>query len=409
MPSPIMPFSPTQKSPLDRALSRMPLGRRAAGVAAMAAVFLMAQPSRAQDTRATQQAAERAEKATRLHPYQPTVLEQRLGVVDRALSNTRPVYLVMGSSFDGAGLAIGPGYRARYGETGAIDARATVSIRNYRSAEGKLTLPAFAHNRVSLDVHGSWIDAPRVSFFGTGSETIKENHSGYALRSTTVGVSGTVNAAKQLSFGASLDVIRVQAESSVESATLPMLDPVYRRTAVSAQFDSRDAAGYSRRGSLAKVEWAGFHRSSGNADSFGRIDAELQQFVPLMRENWVLAFRALASTTAAGDGNDVPYMMLPELGGSTLLRGFSSWRFRDRNRMLLTGEYRWTAGPLVDMALFVDAGKVTARRADLNFRNLEVSHGIGLRVHTPNATLTRLELVRSREGLSAILAFSPSF
>ena len=54
---------------------------------------------------------------------------------------------------------------------------------------------------------------------------------------------------------------------------------------------------------------------------------------------------------------------MPELGGSHTLRGYSSWRFRDRNRLLLTGEYRWTAGPFVDMALFVDAGKVAARRS----------------------------------------------
>ena len=44
-----------------------------------------------------------------------------------------------------------------------------------------------------------------------------------------------------------------------------------------------------------------------------------------------------------------------------MLRGYPSWRFRDRNRLLLTGEYRWTAGQFVDMALFVDAGKVAAR------------------------------------------------
>jgi hypothetical protein len=92
-----------------------------------------------------------------------------------------------------------------------------------------------------------------------------------------------------------------------------------------------------------------------------------------------------------------------------MLRGFSSWRFRDRNSVLFSGEYRWAAGPLVDMAIFVDAGKVAARGAGLNFRNLEVSHGIGLRVHTPSRTVARVELARSREGASVILSFGPSF
>ena len=93
----------------------------------------------------------------------------------------------------------------------------------------------------------------------------------------------------------------------------------------------------------------------------------MQQFVPILRENWVIALRALASTTSTAPGQDVPFYLLPDLGGSHTLRGYPAWRFRDRNRLLLTGEYRWTAGPFVDMALFLDAGKVAPRLADLDF------------------------------------------
>jgi outer membrane protein assembly factor BamA len=100
---------------------------------------------------------------------------------------------------------------------------------------------------------------------------------------------------------------------------------------------------------------------------------------------------------------------MPALGGNHFLRGYSSWRFRDRNRMLFSGEYRWTAGPLVDMALFMDAGKVAARTADMNLRGLKTSVGVDLNLHTPSATITRIELARSREGISVALAFSPSF
>ena len=85
------------------------------------------------------------------------------------------------------------------------------------------------------------------------------------------------------------------------------------------------------------------------------------------------------------------------------------WRFRDRNRLLLTGEYRWTAGPFVDMAVFVDAGKVAARRSDLDLRNLKTSHGIGFSLHTPSQTIARIELARSHEGTTLSLSFSPSF
>jgi hypothetical protein len=50
--------------------------------------------------------------------------------------------------------------------------------------------------------------------------------------------------------------------------------------------------------------------------------------------------------------------------------------------LLLTAEYRWDAWWALDGALFVDAGKVAADRRDLNLRDLDVSYGVGFRVHS---------------------------
>jgi outer membrane protein assembly factor BamA len=135
----------------------------------------------------------------------------------------------------------------------------------------------------------------------------------------------------------------------------------------------------------------------------------VQQFVPLMRENWVIALRALGSATSTPAGNEVPYFLLPDLGGSKTLRGYSSWRFRDRNRMLLTGEWRWTAGQFVDMALFVDAGTVASRAADLSWRDMKKSYGVGMTVHTFSRTVARIDVSRTSNGMSVGLSFSPNF
>ena len=392
------------------ALPRVAFRRLATGMAALLVLALSTKPALAQETRQAQQAAERAEKAARVHPYEPDALERRLEMVDRALSSNRPVYLAMGGSLEGSGIALGPGYRMRYGDTGAFDAQATWSIRNYVAAKGRLLLPAFAGNRVKVDVHGNWLNAPAVDYYGVGSESVERHRSSFEYHSQAMGAAGRVKVAETspLTFGASLDAIQDTA-SRPGGPALATVDPTYRRTAVNVQFDSRTAADYSRSGSLARVEWADFHETGAGRYSFRQTEAEVQQFVPLMRENWVLAFRALATTTDTADDQTVPYFRLPALGGNTMLRGFASWRFRDRNRMLLSGEHRWTTGPFMDMAVFVDAGKVTARLSDLNFRELELSEGIGLRIHTPSSTVTRLEVARSREGFRYFLSFSPSF
>ena len=72
--------------------------------------------------------------------------------------------------------------------------------------------------------------------------------------------------------------------------------------------------------------------------------------------------------------------MLPSLGGGAPLRGYQDFRFRDRNRLLMNAEFRWTPARFVDMAIFYDAGKVTGRREDLDFDDLKDSYGIGMRL-----------------------------
>jgi outer membrane protein assembly factor BamA len=140
------------------------------------------------------------------------------------------------------------------------------------------------------------------------------------------------------------------------------------------------------------------------------MDAEAAQHFPVLGDSWVMAFRGLVSAIDTSGTDTVPYFLLPALGGNTALRGYPTWRFRDRNRILLTGEYRWMAGPFIDMALFLDAGKVTARARDLDLRDLKRSYGIGVRLHTATETVVRVELARtSTEGTGWLLSFSQIF
>jgi outer membrane protein assembly factor BamA len=161
---------------------------------------------------------------------------------------------------------------------------------------------------------------------------------------------------------------------------------------------------------LYRVDWSDYNdvKSAGRY-SFRRVDAEVNRFIPLLRENWVIALRAAASSTSTAAGHDVPAFLLPALGGSHTLRGYSTWRFRDRDRLAFTGEYRWTAGPFVDMAIFFDAGQVAPRMSDFDLRDFKTSHGIGLTLHTFDKTITRVELARTREGMGVSFSFSPSF
>jgi outer membrane protein assembly factor BamA len=173
-------------------------------------------------------------------------------------------------------------------------------------------------------------------------------------------------------------------------------------------FDWRTSPGYSRRGGFYGVT---LHDYADKDDRFGfrRVDYEAIQHFPILREAWVISLRALARTDYEKAGQTTPFFLLPYLGSGHSLRGFTSHRFRDQNSLLLQGEWRIMANRFMDTAVFYDAGKVTARRQDLDFNHLKSDYGFGVRIHGPFATPLRIEVARSTEGTRLVVASTPIF
>ena len=117
----------------------------------------------------------------------------------------------------------------------------------------------------------------------------------------------------------------------------------------------------------------------------------------------------MMTLTSTDAGNEVPIVLAPFLGSGSTLRGFSNRRFSDRNRVLLSGEYRWRPSRYLDMALFLDAGQVAPNRNDFDVSSFETAWGLGARFHGPNFNALRIEVARSREGVRLVFAGSQAF
>jgi hypothetical protein len=185
-------------------------------------------------------------------------------------------------------------------------------------------------------------------------------------------------------------------------------NPTFVRTAAEAAIDWRTSPGYSRKGGFYGATFTNY-ADRDNVYSFQRLDGELIQHLPLLRETWVLSLRGRVQTTL-DDDDQVPYFLLPQLGSGSTLRAYQTGRFRDRHSMLGTAEFRWIPSRLaLDMAVFYDVGKVTARRSDLDFENLTSDWGVGARFHGPTATALRIEAARGIEGWRFVFAVGPAF
>src|SRR6185436_17880299 len=172
--------------------------------------------------------------------------------------------------------------------------------------------------------------------------------------------------------------------------------------------DSRPSPGYARRGGFYGVTFHDF-ADPDNVYGFKQVDYEAIQHIPVLREAWVLSLRGFVQTTTVKNGEQVPFFMLPANGGGSELRGFSSWRFRDRNSVLVQAEWRIMVNRYVDTAVFFDAGKVEAHRSDLNLDGLKTDGGFGLRFHGPLATPLRIDFAKGNEGLSIVFGASAVF
>ncbi len=228
--------------------------RPLAGAAAVLALLLVPSTANAQHSREGQLAAERAEKATKLAPYQPNTLERRLSMVERSLFSERVFHPFIGSIYQGGGLAVGPGFRKPFGDTGLVTAYAAFSIRSYAAAEAKVRLPEFADRRVRVELRAERLHAPTVDFYGIGADSSRDLRRSFSMDTTMAGAMGRVQVARRVAVGGSLDWMQTRAEGPDNDASLKLVAPTYRRTGAFAEFDSRTSPGYTRSGDHNRID-----------------------------------------------------------------------------------------------------------------------------------------------------------
>jgi hypothetical protein len=377
--------------------------------------------SAAQESRAATIAAEQAKKAETLKPYQPGGAEKKVLALKRELVDLPSgFYPYFASAYSGGGFTLGAGYRQFYGDRTHWDIKGLYSAKNYKFVE--LSTDSWGHAKGRLDLHlrTGWRDATQVGYWGLGMESPEDAASNYRMKQGWFGGDLQLRPTRVTVIGAGAayeDFTLAQGTGptpSIEEVFTPVtapglgVSPKYLHTNASFGFDTRPSAGYARHGGLYQVT---YHNYADRDDtySFDRMDGEVVQHIPILRENWVISLHGLVQTTL-NDSDQVPYFLLPSLGSGSTLRAYSSWRFRDRHSLLLSGEFRWIPSRLgLDMAFFYDAGKVAPYWDRLSLDGMKSDVGIGIRFHSPLATPLRIELAKGTGGMHLVFAGSAAF
>jgi outer membrane protein assembly factor BamA len=371
----------------------------------------------------------RLEKVEVTQPVHRSTMEALLyefkerNILQRFQSGFKGLHPHIGGLATGSGLAIGSDFRKeRLAGAFTFKADARASLKRYQRYELGIEIPRLANQPVFVELNLRQRNYPQEDFFGTGTSSRKENRTNYKLEDTNVTATLGVRPKTWLTAGLRGGVLntntgrgtdsRFRSTESVFSETAaPGIEsqPHYYHSGAFVDVDYRDHAQNPRSGGHYSASVTSYNDQSQGRFSFDQIDFEGQHYFPFFNKRRVIAARALATLTQTRDGQQVPFFMLPALGGSENLRGFQDFRFHDRNRVVMNLEYRWEVFSGLDMALFGDAGQVGEHASDLNFSHLKTSYGLGFRFNTERSVFLRVDIGRSNEGQRIFVKFGHVF
>jgi hypothetical protein len=397
---------------------------------ALVMVALAVTPAAAQVSRREALEAQRAEKAKALTPYQPGKLESGMLWMEDSKFTTRLFdpyegwYVHFGGLTKGGGLGMGPGYKNWiFSEQALFHTWFVGSVRNYWFLTTELTFPKIAGGKLEVGGHGYLRYWPRERYYGLGPEVEKSDRSSFLREGWEVRGDATYKPAGWLKIGG-LTAFRTERIDEGKYPGIPTIDELYTEATAPGltqqpdywwsgafvDIDYRDQKANVRSGGHFRFSYDTWQDRQDFGFSFRDVRFEALHAVPIFDKKRVIIARVIAQSLDSPAGETVPFYAMPTLGGSTTLRGFSEFRYRDANAFLFNLEYRWEAFSGLDMALFGDWGNVAPTWDDIDFNHLKNDYGIGFRFNTFKSVFLRFDIARSRqEGVRYVTSFSGAF
>jgi outer membrane protein assembly factor BamA len=402
-------------------------------ITAVILLVLVATPLRAQDaapaTRTEALEQERREKIATLWPERENPLVKRVNnLVERGFregldsgKGSNGMQVVLGGTRSGHGMSAGVGYgrydlwRERLGVRGTV--RGT--LQGAYLVDLDLAFQSFRTARSFVRLYSKYESSPQMDYYGQGTSSNRANRSSYQLSDFTTDIHVGIEPVRRLQLGLTGGYLNADTgpghrdgvpsiEQVFNATTAPGLgeDSDFTRWGGFAVVDWRDAKSGPRRGGLLGVQLRRYLDVEQKAYTYRDTRFDAQYYIPYFNDTRVVALHAAATLTFHGDDQVVPYYLQPTLGGNDDLRGFSRYRFTDNNVIFMSAEHRWHVFNGLDMAMFVDAGKVAPTKDQLNFADLKYSGGLGLRVRFFDAIVSRIDFAVGPEQFRVMWTFS---
>jgi outer membrane protein assembly factor BamA len=347
-------------------------------------------------------------------------------LLERVLDPARGVYVRLGKIGEGAGFGAGPAFRYN---TTRFDFKTSAagSLKQYFIGEASLRFPGtVGHNEYIrprgpyVELYGRRRDFPQEDFFGLGPDSMESQRSNYAQRDTLGQVTAGFETRRlktgvgvgylEVAIGAGTDTRMPSSTDVFSPAEMPGVSdrPRFVVTQPFVEFATVDRAVNDRDGGIYRLSLTRYRDQDLDRYSFVRWDADVRHYFSFAKDTRTIALRAWSASAHSDAGQEVPFYMQPTLGGARSLRGYRTFRYRDRSAVLLQAEYRWRINEFISGALFYDTGAVGPTIDGLG--RLEHNYGIGLRAGNRMGSAFRVDFAfGGREGNRVLIRFDDVF
>jgi Omp85 superfamily domain len=319
-------------------------------------------------------------------------------------------------------ISVGPGYRHYFSNDRVfVDGSAALSWHLYTMAQARLEFQKLANDHLVVGTQTMFQDQTQVNFFGIGPNVNEDDQSQYRMQTHDVVAYAKATTVDWLSFTGEFGWLgrpnlktpsgTFRGDSPATQVAFPTApgvslaeQPSFLHSEAAVMADTRDYRSHPTSGSMYRAAVTSFSDQSTGTFSFRQYEAEGLQIVPIVGKTWIFALRGWSLYSAVPLGHEIPFYLLPALGGNNTLRDYHTFQFHDDNLLLVNAESRVAMLPHVDLAVFFDAGNVASRYSDLNLA--KTSYGAGLRLHTDNMTFGRIDVAYGAQGWNFVLRTS---
>lgn len=174
---------------------------------------------------------------------------------------------------------------------------------------------------------------------------------------------------------------------------------------VNAIFDTRDNTFSSSEGEYAEVRLNFFSKLFLGDNNFTSLLIDIRNYKSFSVFDLPTTF-AFQFSESSTKGN-IPFYILPTIGGKENMRGIYQGRYRDENSYFLQAEYRFPVYWIVGMTIFAGAAQVAKNISDYSLGDLNFAYGFGLRLNVipEEKTLLRADFGFSKDGSQIYLGF----